>query len=257
MKFDDFDAKMKIYEQSLDQTILPDMYIVARLDGRSFTRLTKEICNFEAPFDIRFRDYMVETVKYLMNCGFRIVYGFTESDEISLLFHSKDNTFGRKVRKINTTLAGEASAAFSLALGKIATFDCRVIPLPNIDRVKDYFMWRQEDAHRNSLNAHCYWMLRKEGMKKEETTKLLEGKSVSFKNELLFGRGINYNELPNWQKRGMGVYYRMTVKDGYNPVTKQNVKTERRELYTDYELKIGEEYADWVAGLLNDDDSVI
>lgn len=253
MKFDDFDAKMRIYEQSLDQNILPDMYIVARLDGRSFTRLTKEICKFEAPFDIRFRDYMVETVKYLMDCGFRIVYGFTESDEISLLFHSKDNTFGRKVRKINTTLAGEASAAFSLALGKIATFDCRVIPLPNIDRVKDYFMWRQEDAHRNSLNAHCYWMLRKEGMKKEEATKLLEGKSVSFKNELLFEHGINYNELPNWQKRGMGIYYHTAVKDGYNPVTKQNVKTERRELYTDYELKIGEEYADWVAGLLNDD----
>lgn len=254
MKFDDFDAKMRIYEQSLDQNILPDMYIVARLDGRSFTRLTKEICKFEAPFDIRFRDYMVETVKYLMNCGFRIVYGFTESDEISLLFHSRDNTFGRKVRKINTTLAGEASAAFSLALGKIATFDSRVIPLPNIDRVKDYFMWRQEDAHRNSLNAHCYWMLRKEGMKKEEATKLLEGKSVSFKNELLFERGINYNELPDWQKRGMGVYYRMTEKEGYNPVTRQNVRAERRELYTDYELRIGEEYADWVVGLLNDDD---
>ena len=51
MKFDDFDAKMRKYEQSLDQIILPEMYIVARLDGRSFTRLTKEICQFEAPFD--------------------------------------------------------------------------------------------------------------------------------------------------------------------------------------------------------------
>ncbi|MBO5033607.1 MAG: hypothetical protein J6D08_17290 [Lachnospiraceae bacterium] len=62
MKFDDFDTKMRVYEQSLDQYILPDMYIVVRLDGRSFTRLTKEICKFEAPFDIRFRDYMVDTV---------------------------------------------------------------------------------------------------------------------------------------------------------------------------------------------------
>ena len=185
MKFDDFDTNMRIYEQSLDQYILPDMYLVARLDGRSFTRLTKEICQFEAPFDIRFRDYMVETVQYLMDCGFRIVYGFTESDEISLLFHKEDNTFGRKVRKINTTLAGEASAAFSLALGKVATFDCRVVPLPNLDRVRDYFVWRQEDAHRNSLNAHCYWMLRKEGIGKEEATKQLEGKSVSYKKGLI------------------------------------------------------------------------
>ena len=106
---------------------------------------------------------MVNTVKALMDAGFRIIYGYTESDEISLLFHPADNTFGRKVRKINTTLAGEASAAFSLALGQAATFDCRVVPLPNADRVADYFLWRQEDSHRNSLNAHCYWALRGKG----------------------------------------------------------------------------------------------
>ena len=105
MKFDDFDKEMRIYEESIDQYILSDMYIVARLDGRSFTRLTKEIYKFEAPFDVKFRDLMIETVKTLMNVGFRIVYGFTESDEISLLFHPEDRTFGRKVRKINTTLA--------------------------------------------------------------------------------------------------------------------------------------------------------
>ena len=50
MKFDDFDAQMRVYEQSLDQFILPDMYIVTRLDGRSFTRLTKEICKFEIAY---------------------------------------------------------------------------------------------------------------------------------------------------------------------------------------------------------------
>ena len=157
MKFDDLDRQMRVYEQSLDQYILPDMYIVARLDGRSFTRLTKEIMQFEAPFDEHFRDMMILTVKAVMNCGFRIVYGYTESDEISLLFHPDDDLFGRKVRKINTTLAGEASAAFSIALGRPATFDCRVVPLPNKKRVADYFAWRQEDSHRNSLNAHCYW----------------------------------------------------------------------------------------------------
>lgn len=75
MKFDDFDKEMRIYEQSLDQIILPDTYIVARLDGRTFTRLTKEVCNFEAPFDERFRDLMIYTVKCAMNCGFRIIYG--------------------------------------------------------------------------------------------------------------------------------------------------------------------------------------
>ena len=69
MNFNDFDKKMRVYEQSIDQHILADMYLVARLDGRSFSRLTKEICDFEAPFDERFRDMMVNTVKQLVPLG--------------------------------------------------------------------------------------------------------------------------------------------------------------------------------------------
>ena len=127
MNFDVLDKKMRVYEQSLDQTVLQDLYLVARLDGRSFTRLTKEICQFEAPFDVRFRDMMVNTVKELMNCGFRVIYGYTESDEISLLFHPDEDAFGRKVRKYDSILAGVASAAFSLQLGQPGIFDCRMI----------------------------------------------------------------------------------------------------------------------------------
>lgn len=250
MRFDDFDAEMRVYEQSLDQYILPDMYIVARLDGRSFTRLTKEICKFEAPFDTRFRDMMIDTVKALMQCGFRIIYGYTQSDEISLLFHFKDNSFGRKVRKINTTLAGEASAAFSLKLGRVATFDCRTVPLPNKEKVADYFMWRQEDSHRNSLNAHCYWAMRKEGASQSTATEMLEGKSVSYKNELLFQKGINYDDLPSWQKRGIGIYFTNVNREGYNPVTSETVITQRRELYTDYNIPIGDEYRKFILDII-------
>lgn len=72
MKFDDFDKRMRVYEQSIDQYIVPGMYIVARLDGRSFTKLTREICKFEALFDSRFRDLMVDTTKHIMNCGFKV-----------------------------------------------------------------------------------------------------------------------------------------------------------------------------------------
>ena len=250
MKFDDLDAKMRCYEQSIDQHVLSDMYLVARLDGRSFSRLTKEICDFEAPFDERFRDMMVNTVKTLMDCGFRVVYGFTESDEISLLFHTDEDTFGRKVRKFNSILAGTASAAFSLQLGKVAALDCRLVPLPNLERVQDYFLWRQEDAHRNALNAHCYWMLRKEGMSVKDATEMLEGKSVSFKNELLFSRGINFDKLPSWQKRGIGVYWGDIEKAGYNPITKQEVKAIRKALTVNYELLLGEEYAKYVVSFL-------
>lgn len=250
MNFDELDKKMRVYEQSIDQHILPDLYMVARLDGRNFSRLTKEICNFEAPFDVRFRDMMVNTVKALMDCGFRVVYGFAESDEISLLFHTEENTFGRKVRKYNSILAGQASATFSLELGLAVAMDCRLVPLPNLEKVQDYFLWRQEDAHRNALNAHCYWMLRKEGLDPQTATQMLDGKSIAYKNELLFSRGINFDKLPAWQKRGIGVYWAEVEKIGFNPITKEETKTTRRGLKVDYDLPLGEDYANMVSAFL-------
>ena len=250
MNFDELDEKMRVYEQSLDQFITPGTYMVARLDGRTFTRLTKEICKFEAPFDERFRDMMVNTVKHLMDCGFRVIYGFTESDEISLLFHPDENTFGRKVRKYDSTLAAEASAVFSLELGRAATFDCRMIPLPNIEIVRDYFLWRQEDAHRNSLNSYCYWTLRKEGKSVNEATKELEGKSVAYKNELLFQRGINYDTLPSWQKRGVGLWKENVEVEGFNPVLQEKIMTTRNQVKVEYELPLGQKYGDLVEKLL-------
>lgn len=250
MVFDELDQKMRVYERSIDQIILPEIYLVARLDGRSFTRLTKEICQFEAPFDIRFRDMMVNTVKALMDCGFRVLYGFTESDEISLLFSPDETTFGRKVRKYNSILAGTASAAFSLALGIPGVFDCRIVPLPTIEKVQDYFLWRQEDACRNALNAHCYWMLRKEGKSVAEATKALEGQTVAYKNELLFTRGINFDKLPLWQKRGIGLYSGTYEKMGINPITGCEETSVRKQIEVDYELPCRDQYADYISRFL-------
>ena len=142
MDFDTLDKQMRSFEQSLDRTILLGTYIVARLDGHGFTRLTKKEWDLEKPFDTRFRDIMIETLRHLMDCVFRIIYGYTQSDEISLLFHIDDEAFGRKERKLLSILASEASVAFSMKAGRPAIFDCRLIPLPNADYVVDYFRWR-------------------------------------------------------------------------------------------------------------------
>ncbi|SKA31499.1 tRNA(His) 5'-end guanylyltransferase [Chitinophaga eiseniae] len=246
MKFEELDKKIRIYESANDMVVLPGMYIVARVDGRGFTRLTKEIHPFEAPFDERFRDYMTETVKHLMNTGFNIVYGYTQSDEISLLFHPDETAFSRKHRKYISILAGEASARFSMLLGSVATFDCRLSELPNKQLVSDYFRWRHEDAHRNSLSAHCYWRLRKEGLSVKAATEKIERLSNADKNELLFRYNINFNDLPSWQKRGIGVYWREVEKKGLNPVQERVVTTKRRILHTEYELPMKDEYNDFV-----------
>ena len=251
MKFDELDAKMRIFETAADHCVLPGIHIVARVDGRNFTRLTKETHEFEAPFDTRFRDYMVATTEHLMNCGFRVIYGFTQSDEISLLFDRDDDCFGRRTRKINSILAGEASAKFSLLLGSHATFDCRVSELPTREHVRDYFRWRNEDAHRNALNAHCYWMLRKTGASMNASTERLVGMSVADKNELLFQGGINFNDLPSWQKRGIGLYWEDFEKTATNPMTGEPVRAVRRRLRAELDLPMRDAYDELVFRILD------
>ena len=250
MKFDDLDKAMRVYETGADVCVLPNIYMVARIDGRSFTRLTKEVHNFDTPFDIRFRDYMVETVKHLMNCGFKVIYGYTESDEISLLFALEETLFGRKLRKYNSILAGEASAKFSLLLNDIGAFDCRISQLPTEKLVVDYFRWRNEDAFRNALNAHCYWKLRENGKSAKAATQKIKGLSVGQKNELLFENKINFNDLPNWHKRGVGVYWEEYEKEGINEKTQEKVTTLRKRMKVDYDLPMKDEYSEFIHNFL-------
>ena len=252
MEFNTLDKQMRRFEQSLDRTLLEGIYVVARLDGHGFTRLTKKEWNLEKPFDTGFRDAMTETTKHLMDCGFRIVYGYTQSDEISLLFHLQDESFGRKERKLLSILAAEASVAFSMQTGRAAVFDNRLVSLPAVDNVVDYFRWRQEDARRNSLNSHCYWALRKEGVSAANAQKLLSGISNSQKNEILFERGINYNDLPSWQKRGIGIFFRNEQRQGFNPVTQETVSCLRRALHVETELPTGREYSQFVTRIVDE-----
>lgn len=250
MTFDELDEKMRVFETAADFCVLPGIFMVARLDGRSFTRLTKEVCKFEAPFDERFRDMMVATTESVMTSGFRIIYAYTESDEISLLFALDEQLFGRKLRKYNSTLAAEASARFSLLLGQVATFDCRISQLPSIELVVDYFRWRNADAARNALNAYCYWTLRKQGESEQQAAGRLEGLSVGAKNELLFQLGVNFNDVANWQKRGVGLYWEEYDKPARNPITGIDVVARRRRIKRDFDLPMKDAYGEFVRALL-------
>lgn len=250
MKFDELDKKMRVFETAHDIRVVPGIYLVARIDGRAFTRLTKDVHKFDAPFDVRFRDIMIETVKHLMDCGFPALYGYTQSDEISLLFARDVEAFDRKLRKYNSILAGEASAKFSLLLGAHAAFDCRLSELPTTETVVDYFRWRNEDAHRNALNAHCYWMLRGEGKSVGKATSELDRLSVADKNELLWQRGTNFNKLPLWQRRGIGCYWQSYEKQGRNPMTGETVAATRRRLRVDLELPMKDSYDEFIRRLV-------
>jgi len=162
------------------------------------------------------------------------------------LFRRDIDVFGRKLRKYESILAGEASARFARLLDDHAAFDSRISQLPTDRDVVDYFRWRHEDAHRNALHGHCYWLLRSKGLSDREATHRLEGKSIAERNEFLFQQGIQFNELPSWQKRGMGFYYRDVEHVGKDGRDGSAVITTRRRLYVDDELPLGIAYTEFL-----------
>jgi tRNA(His) 5'-end guanylyltransferase len=248
MKTDELEGRMRAFEAALDPCVLPGVWMVARLDGRGFTRLTKEVHPFEAPFDRRFHDHMIETAEGLMDgSGLRSAYAYTQSDEISLLFGPDEAGFGRRLRKLLSVLSGEASARFSLRLGAPGVFDCRVSPLPTEEAVVDYFRWRAEDA---PLNAHCYWLLRRQGHDGGRADAELRGLSTSAKHDLLHGNGINFNELPAWQRRGSGLYWEEYDKLGANPVTGEPTTARRRRIRRELDLPVRDAYSAFLRGLV-------
>jgi tRNA(His) guanylyltransferase len=243
MKFEQLDRRMRVYETAHDHCVLPGIHMVARIDGRSFSQLTRVTQAFEAPYDERFRDCMVATLEHLVvSSGFSVLFGYTQSDEMSLLFRQDESLFGRKLRKLLSVLAGEASAKFALSLGALASFDARISQLPDVDAVVDYFRWRHEDAHRNALNGHSYWLLRRQGLDDHAATEQLKGVSVADRNELLFRSGINFNDIPTWEKRGIAVVWKDEEQVGTDPRTGNAVSSTRRRAVVDYELPMKTEF---------------
>ena len=64
MKFDELDDKLRVFETAHDLCVLPGIFMVARIDGRGFTRLTKEVHKFEAPYDVAFHQGGIAVIKF-------------------------------------------------------------------------------------------------------------------------------------------------------------------------------------------------
>ena len=200
---------------------------LVRLDGRCFSSLTARL--FEKPFDTRFRELMAQTVHHLMQCGFPIVSAYHQSDEMSLVFFD-NQAFARRPAKLLTLLAGEASAAFSVALGEPAAFDCRLHNVCDGVGVRDYFRWRRMDAFRNAFNGYCYWTLRRDGLTPAETDAQLRLLSHAEKTRMLAAHGIDFAAAPAWQKYGTFYYGAELEYRGTDPRTGEPVSYSRRSI---------------------------
>jgi tRNA(His) 5'-end guanylyltransferase len=236
----ELEQRMRALEYFHSLRLLPGAWPIVRVDGRGFTRFTAS--RFEKPFDPRFRDLMVATARTLLE-ELQGLCAYTESDEISVLLPPEWDLFDRELEKVVSVSAGIASATFTRACGETAHFDSRVWLGANQELVIDYFHWRQADAARGALNGWCYWTLRKSGKSVAEATGALERRTFAEKNELLFQHGINFNNLPLWQRRGVGLYWEGYTKTGFNPITQQEVLATRRRIKVDEELPMKEEYS--------------
>jgi tRNA(His) 5'-end guanylyltransferase len=110
MNPDVFDKPMRAMESFHTLHLLPDAWVILRVDGRGFSRLTA--ARFQKPFDPACRDLMVQTAQALMH-DLHGLYAYTESAEISVLFPPAWDRFDRRLEKVVSLSAAIASAAFT------------------------------------------------------------------------------------------------------------------------------------------------
>ncbi|ONI78970.1 tRNA 5'-guanylyltransferase [Actinosynnema sp. ALI-1.44] len=244
---EEFEAGQRAREWFHSMTVPPGAWTILRVDGRSFSRFTEQ--RYDKPFDLRFSQLMTEAARALL-VEFGGRYAYTESDEISVLLDPDSQIFGRGVEKLVSLSASVTAAAFTQAVGEPAHFDSRVWIGTGPADVVDYFSWRQADAARSALNGWCYWTLRKDGKSRQEATKALDGANASAKNELLYRHGVNFNELPAWQRRGVGLWWETYERPGYDPLREMPVMATRRRVREERELPMKGPYREFLADLI-------
>lgn len=198
---DNFGDRMKGYENTYRLYIPKRLPVIIRIDGCHFHQFTKGL---DKPFDEGLSSAFWETGKYMAReMGAKLVYH--QSDEISILLTdydtiSRESWFKNNLQKMISVSASMATAKFNEEIKKfypkktLATFDSRIWVLPH-DEVCNYFLWRQQDASKNSIS-----MVAQNNFKHEELQKL---NSSQLQEKLFSERGINWNDLPVWQKRGI------------------------------------------------------
>ncbi len=203
--------RCKLYEGAeAGRRFMPLIPIVCRIDGRSFSSFTN---GMKRPYDSTMSRMMVDTTRYLVQeTGANI--GYTQSDEISLAWHSTDINsqvwFDGRIQKMTSQLAAQATMIFNRLVeveyreyyNRMPTFDARVWQVPNRTEAANMFVWREWDATKNSITmAASHYYIHAQ----------LQGVNGAKKQDMLMEKGVNWNDYPAFFKRGTYVQ-RRTVK---------------------------------------------
>ena len=220
------DRMKSFYEDRAKTYLLRRTPVVVRIDGKAFHTLTK---GFKKPYDTVLEAAMRNTMLYLCKNVQGCVFGYTQSDEISLVLNdyqkiTTDAWFDYSVQKLCSVTSSMATLAFNKnfynehvawvgatvmdsanyniqeahnrAIKQGALFDARCFNIPK-EEVVNYLIWRQQDATRNSINStgQQYY-----------SPKELHGKKPNEVQEMLFQKGVNWNNFPTSFKRGCCCY---------------------------------------------------
>jgi tRNA(His) 5'-end guanylyltransferase len=207
------DRMKDFYEDRTRYKLARRTNTIIRIDGKAFHTYTKGL---QRPFDQGLMEDMNKTTEYLCQNIQGAKFGYVQSDEISILITDYDDIdthawfdanlqkmasiaaslataeFNRLrlIRKMNTTVA---TAGSILEQFKHAMFDARVFQIPYQEEVINYFLWRQQDATRNSISSVAQSLY---------SAKELHGKKTSDMQEMIFQKGINWNDFTTREKRG-------------------------------------------------------
>ena len=226
------DRMKENYENRAKTYLTRRVPVICRIDGKAFHNFTK---GFQKPYDEIFHKAMNETTKYLCENIQGCKFGYTQSDEITLLLTDYDTLttdawFGYSVQKMCSVAASMATMAFNKAFsdavnetynyytsgkgdmwfGTVEEFDelfdnyFSKIGSAMFDarcfnipmeEVVNSFVWRQQDATRNAIQ-----MLGQCNFSHKE----LQGKSCNdIQDMLMIQREINFNDMPTEFKRGV------------------------------------------------------
>lgn len=226
--------RIKNFYENRTRIVLPRRtYTIIRCDGKAFHTYTRGL---KKPFDADFISDMDATAAYLCKNIMGVKLAYVQSDEISLILTDFDSIgtqawFDNNMQKMASVSASMATAAFNnLRLSRViknkqvdpfatkngvpvsnvfdvvksdilndmgskgmAMFDARVFQIPQLTEVCNYLVWRQQDATRNSISSVAQSLY---------SPKELEGKTSDVKQEMVFQKGINWNDYSYREKRG-------------------------------------------------------
>ncbi|KAK6068832.1 tRNAHis guanylyltransferase [Seiridium cupressi] len=194
------------YVRAFEQTdyLLPNTWIVVRIDGRGFTKLCAKY-NFEKPNDRRALDLMNAAAKAVMTELPDITIGYGVSDEFSFVFHKTCTLFERRS---SLDLYGIlciflvdvfSRYAYLVTVAQLRWASSMLPQCPKLAR-----LYELETGHINNLYNTTFWsLIQLGGMSAVEAEKFLAGTVSADKNEILFSRfHINYNNEPEIYKKG-------------------------------------------------------